>query len=64
MLLPESCDERRSSNRSPERRVRPALRRIAIVAFAIPIPIAAHSLWDYIEVRRLVREIQAIRAQG
>jgi hypothetical protein len=47
-----------------QRRVRPALRRIAIVAFAILIPIAAHSLWDYVEVRRLVREIEAIRAKG
>ena len=52
------------SNAIPERRVRPALRRIAVVAFAILIPIAAHSLWDYIEVRRLVREIEAIRAKG
>lgn len=44
--------------------IRPALRRIAIVAFAILLPIAAHSLWDYIEVRRLVQEIEHIRALG
>ena len=45
-------------------RVRPGLRRIAIVAFVILIPIAAHALWDYIEVRRLVREVARIRDSG
>ena len=45
-------------------RVRPALRGFAIVAFAILLPIAVHSLWDYVEVRRLVHEIEAIRAKG
>ena len=45
-------------------RVRPALRRFAIAAFAVLLPIAAHSLWDYIEVRRLVREIEGIRAKN
>lgn len=45
-------------------RLRPGLRRFAIVAFAILLPIAAHSLWDYIEVRRLVEEIEKIRAKG
>ncbi len=45
-------------------RVRPTLRRFAIVAFAILLPIAAHSLWDYVEVRRLVHEIEAMRAKG
>jgi len=44
--------------------VRPALRRVTIVAFAILLPLVVHSLWDYIEVRRLVREIDAIRAKG
>ena len=53
-----------SGNRAPDRRVRPSLRWFAIVAFTILIPIAAHGLWDYIEVRRLVREIEAIRAKG
>jgi hypothetical protein len=47
-----------------ESRVRPAVRRFAIVAFAILLPVAAHILWDYIEVRRLVDEIEAIRAKG
>lgn len=45
-------------------RVRPRLRRVAIGAFAVLLPLAAHSLWDYIEIRRLVREIEAIRAKG
>ena len=45
-------------------RVRPAVRRLAIIAFVILVPIAAHSLWDYIELRRLVREIENIRAKG
>src|ERR687891_2914864 len=45
-------------------RVRPRLRRFAIAAFVVLLPVAAHSLWDYLEVRRLVREIEAIRAKG
>jgi hypothetical protein len=45
-------------------RVRPTLRRVAIWAFFVLLPLAAHSLWDYIEIRRLVREIEAIRAKG
>lgn len=45
-------------------RVRPRLRRVAIVAFVVLLPLAAHSLWDYIEIRRLVREIEAIRAKS
>ncbi len=44
--------------------VRPWLRRAAIVAFAILLPIAAHRLWDYIELRQLVREIERIRDKG
>ncbi len=44
--------------------VRPWLRRTAIVAFAILLPIVAHRLWDYIELRQLVREIEAIRDKG
>jgi hypothetical protein len=28
------------------------------------LPLAAHSLWDYIEIRRLVGEIEAIRTKG
>lgn len=43
--------------------VRPAIRRTAMVAFAVLLPIAAHGLWDYIEVQRLVREIERIQAR-
>lgn len=45
-------------------RVRPAFRYLAIVASIILTPIAAHAIWDHIEVRRLVREVQAIQARG
>ncbi len=45
-------------------RVRARLRRVAIAAFAVLLPLAALSLWDYIEIRRLVQEIEAIRAKG
>ena len=45
-------------------RVRPGFRRAAIVLFILLLPVAAHALWDYIEIRRLVREIDAIRAKG
>jgi len=43
--------------------VRPAMRRIAMVAFVVLLPIAAHGLWDYLEVQRLVREIERIQAK-
>jgi len=39
-------------------------RRLAIAAFAMLLPIAAVRLWDYIEVRRFIAEIEAIRAKG
>jgi hypothetical protein len=45
-------------------RVRPAIRRGAIAALIVLLPIAAHSIWDYVEIRRLVREIEAIQAKG
>jgi hypothetical protein len=45
-------------------RIRRGFRRFAIVAFAILLPIAAWSLWDYIEGVRLARAIQAIHAKG
>ena len=45
-------------------RVRPRLRGVAIAAFPVLLPLAAHSLSDYLEVRRLVREIEAVRAKG
>jgi hypothetical protein len=46
------------------RRIRPWLRRFAIAAFAVLLPIAAHSMWDYVEIRRLAREIQQIIDRG
>ncbi len=45
-------------------RVRPVLRGFAIAAFAVLLPLAANSLWDYIEIRRLMHEVEAIRAKG
>jgi hypothetical protein len=45
-------------------RVRPALRRVAVAAFAVLVPVAAHGLWDYVEVRRLAHEIQRIIDRG
>lgn len=41
--------------------MRPARLRIAVTAFVLLLPIAAHSLWDYIEVQRLVREVERIQ---
>ena len=45
-------------------RVRRSIRRFAIVSFAILLPVAAHRLWDYVEIRRLVHEVEAIRDRG
>jgi hypothetical protein len=45
-------------------RVRPAIRALAIASFAILLPIAAHRMWDYVELRRLIGEIEAIQAKG
>ena len=45
-------------------RVRPAIRWLAMVMFAVLLPVAAHALWDHVELRRLVREVQAIRDRG
>ncbi len=47
-----------------QQRVRPGIRRLAIVACLVLLPAAAHSLWDYVEIRRLVHEIEVIRAKG
>lgn len=46
------------------RRVRPALRGAAVVACIVLVPILAHRVWDYVEIRRLVAEIEAIKARG
>ena len=45
-------------------RVRPRFRRLAIVAAIVLLPVAAHSLWDYIELRRVIREIKDIQARN
>jgi hypothetical protein len=45
-------------------RVRPGLRRLAILAAIVLLPIAAHTLWDYIELQRVIREIKAIQARN
>lgn len=44
--------------------VRPAIRNLAIVVAVVLLPVAAHQLWDYLELRRLIAEIEAIRAKG
>jgi hypothetical protein len=49
---------------APSPRVRPWLRRVAIVAVVLLMPVVAYNAWDYIELRRLTREIEAIRARG
>ncbi|MDP2321206.1 MAG: hypothetical protein Q8O42_17920 [Acidobacteriota bacterium] len=43
--------------------VRPAIRNLAIVCAVILIPVATHQLWDYLELRRLIAEVEAIRAK-
>lgn len=48
----------------PPTRVRPWLRRAAIAAFIVLLPFAAHAAWEYVEMQRLVREVEAIRAKG
>jgi len=45
-------------------RVRPGLRRAAIIIFVLLLPVAAHALWDYIEARRLSSAVEAIRQRG
>ncbi len=44
-------------------RVRPAVRRLAIVALVLLAPIALHSAWDNYEARRLSRIVAEIRAR-
>ena len=45
-------------------RVRPGFRKAAILAVVVLTPIALHALWDYVEVRRLIRELASIRDRG
>jgi hypothetical protein len=42
-------------------RVRPSIRRAAIATCLLLAPLLAHRVWDYIEVRRLLGEIEAIQ---
>jgi hypothetical protein len=49
---------------TPLTRIRRGFRWAAILGFVLLLPLAAHALWDYLEIRRLVREIDAIRAAG
>jgi hypothetical protein len=44
-------------------RVRPRLRRLAIGALIVLLPIALWSAWDYVEARRLARIVDDIRAK-
>lgn len=39
-------------------------RRLLIAIFVLLLPVAAHALWDYVELRRLIGEIEAIREAG
>jgi hypothetical protein len=48
----------------PPRRVRPGLRLSAIAACIVLLPLAARALWEYVEMRRLLREVDAILARG
>ena len=49
---------------APSRRVRPAFRRGSAIAVALLLPILVHSVWGYIEARRLNRAILSIQAKG
>jgi hypothetical protein len=44
--------------------VRPGLRRFAIAALVLLLPLATWSAWDYIEARRLARAVADIKARG
>src|SRR5687768_7705163 len=48
----------------PSTRVRPWLRRAAIAACIVLLPFAVHAAWEHVEMRRLVSEVEAIRAKG
>jgi hypothetical protein len=45
-------------------RVRPWLRRTAIVAFVLLLPIALHATWDRVEARRLARVVADLKARN
>lgn len=53
-----------SADSSRQSRVRPAIRRLAIIAFPLLLLLAAHAVWDFIEVRRVASEIDRIVRKG
>lgn len=48
----------------PRARVRPWIKRVAIVALPVLLVMLGVAAWDYVEIRRLNREVEAIRAKG
>lgn len=44
--------------------IRPGLRRLAMAALVLLVPVASWSAWDYIEARRLARQVAAISERG
>ena len=50
------------SGPAPGRRSR--VRRVGILLFVLLLPVAAWSLWDYVEARRLSRVVSEIRGRG
>jgi hypothetical protein len=45
-------------------RVRRSIRILAIAACVVLVPAVAYSVWDYVELHRLITEIEAIQAKG
>jgi len=45
-------------------RIRPGVRRAAIAACIVLLPLAARALWEHVEMRGLLREMDAILAKG
>ena len=43
---------------------RSSFRTLAIVAFVVLLPLAAHAVWDQIEATRLARVVKQLRARG
>ncbi len=54
----------RTSEPRDQAPVRPALRRAAILLLVLLLPIAAWTVWDYIEARRMARTVDEIRGRG
>ena len=44
--------------------VRPMFVRVSVIVFALLTPIVVHTIWDYVEMRRLRTRIEAIAARG